>query len=57
MILFSAVSDLVLWWQRRPAGTLGVPPLRHDLPRWKTAIGVMLALGLIFPLRWALRCC
>ncbi|OEC33557.1 Uncharacterized iron-regulated membrane protein [Pseudomonas cuatrocienegasensis] len=50
LILFSSVSGLVLWWKRRPAGSLGVPPLRHDLPRWKTAIGVMLALGVLFPL-------
>ena len=50
LILFSSVSGLVLWWKRRPAGSLGVPPLRHDLPRWKTAIGVMLVLGVVFPL-------
>lgn len=50
LILFSSVSGLVLWWQRRPAGRLGVPPLRHDLPRWKAAVGVMLMLGAIFPL-------
>jgi hypothetical protein len=31
-------------------GGLGVPPLRHDLPRWKTAVGVMLVLGVMFPL-------
>ncbi|WP_165666294.1 PepSY-associated TM helix domain-containing protein [Metapseudomonas otitidis] len=50
LILFSSVSGLVLWWKRRPAGRLGVPPLRHDLPRWKTAIGVMLVLAVAFPL-------
>lgn len=50
LILFSSVSGLLLWWQRRPAGRLGVPPLRHDLPRWKAAVGVMLVLGAIFPL-------
>lgn len=50
LIIFSSVSGLVLWWKRRPAGRFGVPPLRHDLPRWKTAIGVMIVLGVIFPL-------
>ncbi|MDG9779682.1 PepSY-associated TM helix domain-containing protein [Metapseudomonas otitidis] len=50
LILFSSVSGLVLWWKRRPAGRLGVPPLRHDLPRWKAAIGVMLVLAVAFPL-------
>ena len=50
LILFSSISGLVLWWKRRPAGHFGVPPLRHDLPRWKTAIGLMVVLGVIFPL-------
>jgi len=50
MILLSAVSGLVIWWKRRPQGRLGVPPLRHDLPRWRTAAGVMLVLSLTFPL-------
>lgn len=49
LIIFGSVSGLVLWWKRRPAGRLGVPPLRHDLPRWKTAIGVMMVLGVVFP--------
>lgn len=50
MVLLSAVSGLVIWWQRRPQGGLGVPPLRHDLPRWKTAIIIMIAVGVAFPL-------
>lgn len=50
MILLGSVSGLVIWWKRRPEGGLGVPPLRHDLPRWKTATGVMLVLGAVFPL-------
>ena len=50
LIIFSSVSGLVLWWKRRPGERFGVPPLRHDLPRWKTAIGVMIVLGVIFPL-------
>ncbi|MBJ9974750.1 PepSY domain-containing protein [Pseudomonas sp. S75] len=50
MILLGALSGLVMWWKRRPQGGLGVPRLRHDLPRWKTAVGVMLVLGVAFPL-------
>ncbi|HEK0910337.1 TPA: PepSY domain-containing protein [Pseudomonas putida] len=50
MILLGSVSGLVMWWKRRPSGGLGVPPLRHDLPRWKTAVTVMLVLGVVFPL-------
>lgn len=50
MILLSAVSGVVIWWKRRPQGGLGVPPLRHDLPKWKTALVIMLGLAIIFPL-------
>ncbi|WP_109514157.1 PepSY-associated TM helix domain-containing protein [Pseudomonas ovata] len=50
MILLGSVSGLVMWWKRRPEGGLGVPPLRHDLPRWKGAMGVMLVLAILFPL-------
>lgn len=50
MILLGSVSGLVMWWKRRPVSGLGVPPLRHDLPRWKAATVVMLVLGVAFPL-------
>ncbi|MEA9977588.1 MULTISPECIES: PepSY domain-containing protein [unclassified Pseudomonas] len=50
MVLLSSISALVIWWKRRPQGGLGAPPLRHDLPRWKTAIVIMIVLGLAFPL-------
>lgn len=50
MVLLGSVSGLVIWWKRRPAKGLGVPPLRHGLPLWKTAVAVMIALGLAFPL-------
>lgn len=50
MILLSAVSGIVMWYKRRPQGRLGVPPLRHDLPKWKTATLIMALLALAFPL-------
>jgi len=50
MILLSAVSGVVIWWKRRPQGRLGVPPLRHDLAKWKTAMLIMFALAVAFPL-------
>jgi uncharacterized iron-regulated membrane protein len=50
LILLSALSGLVMWWKRRPQGSLGVPPLRHDLPLWKTAVVIMIGLGTAFPL-------
>ncbi|MBC3207330.1 PepSY domain-containing protein [Pseudomonas sp. SWRI111] len=50
MILLSAVSGVVIWWKRRPEGRFGVPPLRHDLPTWKTGVAIMLVLAVVFPL-------
>jgi uncharacterized iron-regulated membrane protein len=50
MILLSAVSGVVIWWKRRPQGKFGIPPLRHDLPKWKTAMVIMFALAVAFPL-------
>ncbi|WP_040259977.1 PepSY-associated TM helix domain-containing protein [Pseudomonas massiliensis] len=50
MVLLGSVSGLVIWWKRRPARGLGAPPLRHDLPLWKTAVAVMAVIGVLFPL-------
>jgi uncharacterized iron-regulated membrane protein len=50
LILLSATSGLVIWWKRKPAGRLGVPPLRHELPHWKSAVVLMIAIGVMFPL-------
>ena len=50
MILLGSISGLVIWWKRRPTGSLGVPPLRHDLPRWKAAMVIMFGLAVAFPL-------
>jgi uncharacterized iron-regulated membrane protein len=50
MVLLSSVSGIVIWWKRRPQNGFGVPPLRHDLPRWKVATAVMIVLGVAFPL-------
>ena len=50
MSLLSAVSGVVIWWKRRPQGKFGVPPLRHDLPTWKTGVAIMLVLAVAFPL-------
>ncbi|MGA4815717.1 hypothetical protein ACPA9J_13295 [Pseudomonas aeruginosa] len=49
-ILPSSASGLWIWWKRKPAGRLDVPPLRHESPRWKSGIAIMLALGVAFPL-------
>ncbi|MNO61044.1 PepSY-associated TM helix [compost metagenome] len=50
MVLFSAVSGVVIWWKRRPQRRLGVPPLPHALPVWKGGLLIVIALGVAFPL-------
>jgi uncharacterized iron-regulated membrane protein len=49
-IVLLAVSAGVMWWKRRPAGSLGVPPLP---PERRTLYGVLAILaigGVVFPL-------
>jgi uncharacterized iron-regulated membrane protein len=44
------ISALVMWWRRRPAGSLGAPA---PLPRSPLAVGVMVSivvLGIMLPL-------
>ena len=50
-VVLMAVSGLVLWWKRRPAGArLGAPPRPTDIPYAKGALLVTLALSLAFPM-------
>jgi uncharacterized iron-regulated membrane protein len=50
-VIAMAVSGLVLWWKRRPAGArLGAPPRPVDIPYAKGALLVTLALSLAFPM-------
>ncbi|MBA4489295.1 PepSY domain-containing protein [Paracoccus sp. S1E-3] len=49
-IVLLAVSAAVMWWKRRPSGSLGVPPLPSDR---RVFIGLFVLLGiggLLFPL-------
>lgn len=49
-LVLLSVSSVILWWRRRPEGTLGAPTAR---PRKGLAIGffaVLLALGILLPL-------
>ena len=46
-----AISGLVLWWKRRPAGArLGAPPRPDDIPYAKGVLLVTLGLSLAFPM-------
>ncbi|MBB3611146.1 PepSY domain-containing protein [Rhizobium sp. BK602] len=49
-IMLSCVTAVVMWWKRRPAGRLGVPPMP---PRRSVYIGlwlIVIAFGAAFPL-------
>ncbi|MFK8250502.1 PepSY-associated TM helix domain-containing protein [Ancylobacter terrae] len=49
-IILMAVSAAVMWWKRRPAGSLGIPPAPADRSVMRGLIAVMAVVGLIFPL-------
>ncbi len=45
-----AASAAVMWWKRRPAGRLGVPPWPRDRRVVGGVTGIVVALGIVFPL-------
>lgn len=45
-----AVSGTIMWWRRRPSGKLGAPPPPEDHRIWKTAVIVIVLMGILFPL-------
>lgn len=51
-VLALCLSGIVMWWMRRPKGTfrLGAPTVPLNLPHWKGAAFLMLAVSLAFPL-------
>ncbi|PLP58844.1 hypothetical protein CYK37_14400 [Mesorhizobium loti] len=49
-IVMLAVSAGVMWWKRRPAGSLGVPPLPEDTRVFRGLLVILIAGGLLFPL-------
>ena len=54
-VLLVSASGLILWWKRRPAsaGNLSAPPRPDDLPFWKGAAALVVALGVMFPMAGA----
>ncbi|MEP5761168.1 MAG: PepSY domain-containing protein [Litoreibacter sp.] len=54
-VLLVSASGLVLWWKRRPttARNLSAPPRPDDMPFWKGAAALVMALGIIFPMAGA----
>ncbi|MBN8630659.1 MAG: PepSY domain-containing protein [Rhodobacterales bacterium] len=50
-VMLMAVSGLVLWWKRRPAGArLGAPPQPAEIPYAKGVLLITLGLSLAFPM-------
>jgi uncharacterized iron-regulated membrane protein len=49
-IVLLAVSAGIMWWKRRPAGSLGVPPLPSDKRVFRGLIAILVVGGILFPL-------
>ncbi|NVK47114.1 MAG: PepSY domain-containing protein [Rhodobacteraceae bacterium] len=51
-VIFLCVSGAVMWWKRRPAGSLRIapPPLPKNMPLWKGAVSIGLVLCFAFPM-------
>jgi uncharacterized iron-regulated membrane protein len=49
-IVVLAVSAAVMWWKRRPAQTLGVPPAPSDHRVFRGLIAILVVGGIVFPL-------
>ena len=45
-----SVTAAAMWWKRRPAGSLGVPPWPRDRRIAVTVTAIVLGLGALFPL-------
>ncbi len=44
------VSAAVMWWKRRPSGSIGVPPLPSDRRVLRGVVAILAVGGVIFPL-------
>jgi uncharacterized iron-regulated membrane protein len=49
-IVVLAVSAGVMWWKRRPSGTLGVPPSPADRRVFRGLLAILVIGGIVFPL-------
>jgi len=48
-----AATGCVMWWKRRPAGTLGAPARERAAPPMRGWIAALVLLGVVFPLMGA----
>ncbi|MEJ5081336.1 PepSY-associated TM helix domain-containing protein [Ochrobactrum sp. MYb379] len=49
-IVLLAVSAGIMWWKRRPDGSLGVPPMPNDRRVFRGLLLILVIGGIIFPL-------
>lgn len=51
-VILLSVSGVVMWWLRRPQGArhLAAPPFPKEMPLWRGAVLIMLAVSMAFPL-------
>jgi uncharacterized iron-regulated membrane protein len=50
IIVLLCVSAGTMWWKRRPAGSLGVPPMPQDKKVFRGLFAILIIGGMIFPL-------
>ncbi len=49
-IILMSVSGIVMWWQRRPKGSLGAPRYPSDYRVARGAVAILVVMALLFPL-------
>lgn len=49
-IVLLAVSAAIMWWKRRPKGSLGVPPMPADRRVFRGLLAMLAVGGVLFPL-------
>ncbi|MGQ9370581.1 PepSY-associated TM helix domain-containing protein [Azospirillum sp. ST 5-10] len=49
-IVLLSMSAAVMWWKRRPRGSLGMPPLPRDRRTMRGVLALLAVGGLVFPL-------
>lgn len=49
-LLLMSVAASVMWWKRRPQGSLGAPPLPENWRTPRTILIIAIAFGVLFPL-------
>ncbi|KZB67884.1 PepSY domain-containing protein [Thalassospira sp. MCCC 1A02491] len=50
LIIFMSVSAAVMWWKRRPSGTLGVPPMPRNTRNLTVVTAILAIGGIIYPM-------